>query len=286
MQEPYDVWDKTRIASVTGSEHYAAAIHTPGTCLVQPAALIRGLADALPAGVRLFENSAVQTIDSSAQGVTVTTANGELTADRALICVNGHLAAFDCGWPRLFPLQTFASLTVPVATRYPSSPLLQRPPWGLISEDKMGATLRWTPDGRLLIRNSIVYAPNAQATPDALETVFGRHRRSLAVRFPEIQDLPFEFSWGGTVGVTLNAVPQFSYLGERILIAGGCNGVGIALGAALGVLAADQIAGRPSAELEALQSLPKPSPLPPRAIMRFGVPATLAWMQWRSGSDA
>jgi glycine/D-amino acid oxidase-like deaminating enzyme len=285
MNEPHTVWDPRQLADVTATDYYATAVYTPGTTLIQPAALIRGLAAALPDSVRLFEHSPVQRIEDRGDGLILKTDHGEVLADRVLLCLNGHAPAFTPGWSRLFPLMTFASLTVPLRDRYPSMRLMKLPPWGLISEDKMGSTVRWTEDGRLLIRNSIAYSPDRDVQEGVRSAILRRHRRALARRYPDIADAPFEFSWGGTVGVTLNAVPQFEAYGKRMWVLGGCNGVGMALGTALGVLISDQLTGKASAELEALQSLPKPSLVPPRPILRLGVPPTLAWMQWRSGRD-
>jgi glycine/D-amino acid oxidase-like deaminating enzyme len=44
MGEPYRRLDRAGVAAITGSEFYYGAIQTPGSVLVQPAALVRGLA--------------------------------------------------------------------------------------------------------------------------------------------------------------------------------------------------------------------------------------------------
>ena len=59
MHEPCTRLDAAAMTAITGTTHYRAAVHTRGTVLVQPAALIRGLAAALPANVELFEECPV-----------------------------------------------------------------------------------------------------------------------------------------------------------------------------------------------------------------------------------
>src|SRR5699024_2050717 len=57
--EPYTPLNAEDMYRVTGSRYYSSGMHTPGTVLVQPAALVRGLARTLPDNVRVYENSPV-----------------------------------------------------------------------------------------------------------------------------------------------------------------------------------------------------------------------------------
>ena len=50
---------KVSLAGFNGTASYQAAIYTPGTHLMNPAALTRGLSVTLPSNVDLFENSPV-----------------------------------------------------------------------------------------------------------------------------------------------------------------------------------------------------------------------------------
>jgi glycine/D-amino acid oxidase-like deaminating enzyme len=99
--ESYQWLDEAGIGGVTGSAFYKSAILTPGCSTVQPAALMRGLAAALPENVTVFESSAVKESDEVARlggqsswalipadpvGSTVR----RLVSDR--ICVRNHFA--------------------------------------------------------------------------------------------------------------------------------------------------------------------------------------------------
>lgn len=147
----------------------------------------------------------------------------------------------------------------------------------------MGTTLRRTAEGRILVRHSLRFGPRATAR-DA-DSVISTHRRSLLARFPEMADVPFEYTWGGIVGVTANRVPQFGQIRPGVYASGGCNGVGMTLGTMYGVLAADVIAGFDSSLLRDAQRIPKPAFLPPRMVLEPVVRATLRWRQARIGAD-
>lgn len=54
LEAPYRWLDRAECEARLDTAHFAAAVHTPGSVLLNPAALVRGLADTLPASVRLF----------------------------------------------------------------------------------------------------------------------------------------------------------------------------------------------------------------------------------------
>src|SRR5262249_43823298 len=86
LQEPYQRLDTDGVAAITGSRFWGGALHTPGTVLVQPAALVRALAATLPPGVTLFEQSPVRSIEGR---FVVTAGDGQARAPRLLVTVNG-----------------------------------------------------------------------------------------------------------------------------------------------------------------------------------------------------
>src|SRR5919204_184472 len=77
---------------VMGTRYYRAAVRTPGTVLVQPAALVRGLATALPPNVELFEESPVLGTRLGPPH-RLETAEGAVSAPRLLLATNGYTPA-------------------------------------------------------------------------------------------------------------------------------------------------------------------------------------------------
>ena len=257
--------------AVLGTNYYAQALHLPGGALVQPARLVRGLAANLPENVRLFEESPVRCVRAGL----VETSEGSLAADRVVLCTNGFARAF--GQRRVVPLLTFASVTAP----QPDA----GEPWGAVPEELMGSTLRRTPDGRILVRNGVRYHPACRLDGVDHDAMRRMHRESFEARFPDLRDVPFTHTWTGLLGMTLNGGTAFGTFGDDAWICAAYNGVGIALGTALGDLLARRIAGESHPLLEAAATLPAPGWLPPGPLQALGLPAYTAVLQKLAGTE-
>src|SRR5262249_36302389 len=66
-----------------------------------------------------------------------------------------------------------------------------------------------------------------------------QHRRDFVARFPMLEGVELEFTWGGVMGATFNGAQSFGRLAPNLYAAGGYNGVGIAMGTISGRLLAD-----------------------------------------------
>jgi glycine/D-amino acid oxidase-like deaminating enzyme len=283
LGEPYEELDAGKLEAITGTSYYRAGARLPGSVLVQPAALMRGLAEALPANVVLLEESPVRAVQTG-ETLRLECAEGSIEAPRLLLTTNAFSASLGFLRQRMFPLLVFASLTR-VLTDAEQSQLGGEREWGLVPELRLGTTLRRTPDQRLLIRNAACYAPGGRASERRIEAVRAAHRSSLRVRFPALSGVDLEYTWAGVVAISLNETPFFGRLAPNVFSAAVFNGVGMALGAASGRLLADLAVGAESELLRDLQSLPRPSWLPPPALLGLGVRPALAWMHRQASSE-
>ncbi len=283
LGEPYEELDAGKLEGITGTPYYRAGARLPGSVLVQPAALVRGLAEALPANVVLLEESPVRAIQPG-EMLRLECAEGSIEAARLLLTTNAFSPALGFLRQRMFPLLVFASLTR-VLTEAEQSALGGEREWGLVPEIPVGTSLRRTPDQRLLIRNSASYAPGGRVSERRIEEVRAAHRDSLRVRFPDLAGVDIEYTWAGVVAISLNETPFFGRLASNIFGAAVFNGVGMALGAASGRLLADLAVGAESELLRDVQSLPRPSWLPPPPLLGLGVRPVLAWMHRRARAE-
>jgi glycine/D-amino acid oxidase-like deaminating enzyme len=274
LGEPCEPLDTAALGRRIGSSYYRAGAHTPGTVMVQPAALVRGLGASLPDTVELYETSPVHSIDA---GLTLVGARGRLTAPRLFVCVNGFAPGLGVLRDRVFPLLTFGSLTRPLEGSEAQS-LGGEPEWGLVSEMPMGTTVRRLRDGRMLIRNTVRYRPSLGGGAALLGAVRERHRQALRVRFPALSALDFDHTWGGVMGASFNGAQFFGALAPHLYAAAGYNGVGIAMGTISGVLLADLALGAGSPLLDDMRALPDPTRLPPAPALGIGVRSALAYL--------
>jgi glycine/D-amino acid oxidase-like deaminating enzyme len=283
MGEPYESLDAAAVSAITGSAYYRAAARTPGTVLMQPAALVRGLAAALPANVDLFEESPVQRIHRG-RTFQLDAGDSRVIADRLFLSANGFTPELGFLRRQVFALLTFASLTR-VLTFEEQARLGGEKEWGLVPEERMGTTVRRTRDQRLLIRNTVRYTSRLQVNGGHRDQIRETHRRSLRLRFPMLPEVDFEYTWGGVMGMSLNNAHFFGQLDERLFAAAGCNGVGVALGTISGTLLADLALGEESALLRDMQALPRPAWIPPQPLLALGVRATLARASRRASEE-
>jgi glycine/D-amino acid oxidase-like deaminating enzyme len=276
LGEPYERLDRDALAARTGTTYYSAGAYTPGTVMVQPAALVRGLARTLPDNVDLFEESPVQTL-ATGDTFHLESAEGTLAAARLFIAANGFTPGVGFLRDRIFPLMTFGSLTRPL-TAAEAAALGGDPVWGMVSEMPMGTTLRRLANGRMLIRNTVRYRPTLQTDAALRSRVCAQHRRDFAARFPDLAAVEFDYTWGGIMGTTFNGAQFFGELAPNLYVAAGYNGVGIAMGTISGALLADLALGADSALLADMRALPGPDWIPPEPALGVGVRASLTYL--------
>ena len=283
MGEPFVPLDAAAMAKITGSAYYRAGARTPGTVTVQPAALARGLAASLPGNVELFEQSPVAAIGPGSP-CALTVGEATIVADRLILAANGFTPALGFLRRQVFPLYTFASLTRAL-TGAEQAALGGETVWGLVPEERMGTTVRRTPDQRILVRNTIRYQPSLRVGADDLGAVRLNHERAFRARFPMLPEVDLEYTWSGVMGITMNGAYSFGRLGTNLFAAAGCNGVGVALGTAAGILLADLAVGADSDLLSDMLTLPRPSWVPPEPLLGIGVRATLRRLQSRARGE-
>lgn len=283
LDEPFDRLDGGRLAAALGTDHYRAAVHVHSTVLLQPAALARGLAETLPPNVSLYEESPVEALERDSTW-RVRTPGGTLGADRVLLAVNGFAPAFGTLRRRVFGLLTFASLTRVLREEEQRS-VGEAPQWGLVSEDRMGTTLRRTRDQRLLVRCAVRYVPSLGASQALLERARDEHRVSLRVRWPALEAVELEHTWAGVLGMTANQGQFFGSLDRDLYASVGYNGTGVAQGTASGTLLADHALGGDSELLRDALALPRPTRLPPQPLLGWGIRGALGFLRARAGAE-
>ncbi len=78
LGEPYRWVERDALTRELGTPYYHSAVRTPGGVLMNPAALVRGLADSLPGNVVLCEHSPVIAFECRGNGVRLTTVRGSV----------------------------------------------------------------------------------------------------------------------------------------------------------------------------------------------------------------
>jgi len=217
LGETYSVLGSRELSAALGTDYYRTAIHTPGTVQVNPLALLRLYADAMPANVEIFERSPVTKIESGAKPRVVMDA-GCVTAEAVLLTTNAFLSAFGGLRPRLLPAMTFAGLTKPVGQNGAPAPG-GLPQWGLVPASLFGTSMRRLADGRLLVRNTYAYAPDFKGSRGLRARARRRQSLSLRRRFPDMAEIEPEWSWGGVISFFRGANGSFGEVAPNMYAA-------------------------------------------------------------------
>ena len=280
---PYERLDADAMRAITGSSYYRAGVRAPGKVLIQPAALVRGLAATLPGNVEVFEDSPVRAYHGGAP-IRLDCAEGTVATKRLLLTTNLFTPALGHFAKRIFPLFLFASLTRRL-TGGEIDRLGGEAPWGLVPAHPAGTTVRHTPDHRILIRNTVRYAPDLGSSEAQRRRARVHHVNAFRARFPMLADVAFENTWAGGLCMTMNGGTVFEQVTSGVYASIAYNGLGISRATASGLALAELAAGHDSDVLRDVQAMPQASRKPPEALLGLGVRSYVHYMQWRGGAE-
>ena len=285
LGEPFEWVEAPVLREKLGTDHFTRAVYTPGGGLMNPVALVRGLADSLPGNVDLYEHTPAMSVEY-ANGTRVTTPEGTIRAPQCILAVNGFAPHFGAFERRVLPMMAHASLTRRL-TEAEQAAYGVTEDWGMTPANSfVGATMRYTSDQRLLIREKVSYCPGMRVTEAERHAVAARHKRLFDARFPMLRGVELAHTWSGFAALTRNSAPGFGRVRGGVHAACCQNAIGITKGTIGGILAADLACGRDNPLIADMEALGRPSLLPPEPALGLGVRARLAWEFWRWRAEA
>ncbi|UWF51555.1 FAD-binding oxidoreductase [Pseudomonas sp. N3-W] len=253
-----------------GTRHYQAGIWCGnGNGLLQPAKYVKGLLEALPANVKLYENTDITGLERTSKGrLRANGFGGSIEAKRVLVCLNAFVARSGIPDSGTFAMELSASLTRPL-TDAEFRAIGSVEPWGVLSTRPLGATVRLTPDRRVMIRNTAEYRTKDLSLGD-LAVRRQHHALGLQRRFPGLTEADIRYTWTGHLSASRSGQPYFSQVEQGLFAVAGCNGSGVARGSLWGRLLAELASGSSSPLLDAVMERAQPGWLPPRPFFDIG----------------
>jgi glycine/D-amino acid oxidase-like deaminating enzyme len=280
----YEWYNAAQMREMVGSKYYTLGLHTPGTVLLQPAAMLRGIAANLGNNATVFENTPIIEIRYGSPRHVLITADGEIHAKNVILANNGFISEFGFYEKSAIPVYTYASMTRPL-TEGEIAKIGGRNTYGLIPAESFGTTVRRTIDNRLFIRNIYDYADGFHTTQAQLERAQASHQKSFDRRFPEISKIGFQHTWGGALSLAQNGGLVFGQLADRVFGAGFCNGTGVSKGAIFGKAVAELACGQDSKSIRILKAKTRPSRAYPKFITSLGVKWSTRYRLWKAGLE-
>ena len=258
IEEDHTMLDADACRDLFGTAFYTKALHAPHSYLVQPAAMVRGLADTLPENVVVHEGSMVTSVEYGPPH-TVRTSRGSVKAPVLVLATNGFTEGFGFLRKHLIPLITWGSMTREL-TDAEAARIGGAPSYGIIAAHPAGTSVRRVtePANRILVRNIFSFSKRSDFV-GRKQWAARTHRKSFDNRWPELTDVPFEHSWGGALSLSRNGEPVFGELRTGVYGTVVHNGVGIARGTISGKLLAEMIVGEDSEHLRQMLAKGRPN---------------------------
>ncbi len=271
----YQYVEADELARRLGTRYYKKALFSPGSSLINPADVLRGMYTVVPKNVQVFEETPVLRVDDGSTP-TVTLVNGRRLPCKAVVVTAGPwLEEFNLSKSQFCPVISFAGMSREL-TEQELEGFKDIKPWGNTSAHPAGTTVRFTRTNRLMVRNGFVYPTWFTCSPERIRRSRRMLRKAFNNRFPNLTHVNFEYVWGGLIHLTMNSKPVFGRQGN-IHYSGVGEGAGVAKTFTMGMYHAEWANGIDSDVLQFLKNDKKPSWLPPEPFRTVGAECRLVW---------
>ncbi|MEK9927280.1 MAG: FAD-binding oxidoreductase [Halieaceae bacterium] len=240
--------NREELAELTSASGMHGGMLDMGARHLHPLKYAHGLARvASSLGVTIYEQSPAVKWRDNAQ-VRVDTQEGSVTAKALVLACNGYLgklAPTIAG--NIMPINNFVIATEPLSPEQQRA--VTRDNHSL--SDSLFVINYWklSGDGRLLFGGGENY------TSRFPKDIKGFVRPYMLNIYPELADVKIDYGWGGTLGITMNRMPDFGRIGSRIFYAQGFSGHGVPTATMAGKLLAAAIDGD-SEKFDLMASVP------------------------------
>jgi len=250
--------DETR--AMVDTDNFLEGLHDSQAMSMHPLNYALGLARAArEAGVRIHENSRV-TGYTRTDPATVSTEHGHVDASFIVLGCNGYLGKLE---PRvagkIMPINNFMIATEPLGEESARKLIADR---NCVHDTRFVVDyFRTSGDHRLLFGGGENYRSGFPTDIAAFV------RPYILKLFPQLNDVRIDYSWGGTLSVTVKRIPQVGRLEPNLFFAHGYSGHGVSIANLAGKVLAEAIGG--TANRFDVMSGIKALPFPGGTLLRY-----------------
>lgn len=206
-------WQAHQVRDAVKTSHYFHGIHYARGFHLHALNYVRGLAGlAQRAGVQIFEQTNVTSIDATGIRKRIVTAEGRLRANAIVIAGNVDLGKL---FPRLVqtlrPVWRFAAVTEPLGGRLGDAMTYT----GAIVQGERGSRFRIIGGDRLM------WSGPAKARDVAPRRLRSAIQNEILTTFPQLKPVQLADIWSGVTGETVHAMPQIGQMNHGLWIASG-----------------------------------------------------------------
>ena len=204
-----------------GSKYYDCCIWNRDAGSIQPYAYLVGLANAATAaGAEIYESSPAVRVDRDTSHWIVTTPHGHLRSEWLVVATDAYHKSLKFGATNsMSRIWYFNFATGPLPSGFDHVLPGKQGCW---DTGYLMTSFTRDRDGRFVIGSVGRLGYRSREIHQRWT------RRRLAQLFPGLADIPFEYSWHGSMGMTPDGLPRLSHLGENAVGVYGYSGRGIA----------------------------------------------------------
>ena len=234
----FEYFDEKEIQEQINSKKYYSGLLNKSAYHLNPLKFLNGIIkELINLNVKIFEYSPSIKIEESKSGVKVFTKHNIINAKYAVVGCNGYLDNL-LGKIRnkYMPINNYIVATEPIGKE--NAKKFIRNNYAVCDTRFIIDYYRFSEDWRMLFGGGETFTSNF--LQDARYFVLNRMYKV----FPDLKKYKIDFSWGGTLAITINRLPNFGTLmNDKVLYAQGYSGHGLALSTLAGKLIAEKISG-------------------------------------------
>jgi glycine/D-amino acid oxidase-like deaminating enzyme len=255
----FNEYHQKELLNLLGTNFYKYAIKTSGGILLNPQKLLQGLVFKICKNSNVYENTKIVNFSIDHEPQAVTSKGFKINARKIIIATNAWLPELKIKKNHSIPLILTSSITRRL-TNKECSEIGNPKPWGVLSVKPTGATVRYTNDHRIMIRNTSEPLLSSKIN---LKKCIEKHKEGLLKRFPSFCNIDIANSWSGLISVSRNGKPVFGKLNEKVYYAGVYNGGGLGLSVLFGAAMVDSALKVNNTRLNIVSNFPQANTLPP-----------------------
>ncbi len=271
--------DQEEVRAEAASPTYRAGLFSPdSTAIVHPAKLALELARACAeAGVHIFEQTNVTSIESAGAADRFAAGNGTITAARTVLATNVFPSLIVRNRLHTVPVYDYVLATEPLTDAQ-----LDRIGWA--NRQGIGDCANQFHYYRLSADNRIVWGGYdaiyyfGRRVKHAYEDRPASYRRlaeHFFITFPQLDDVRVSHPWAGAIDTNTRFCAHWGLArGGRVAYVNGFTGLGVGAARFAADVCLDLLDGRPTERTELEMVRKRPLPFPPEPLASIGIQAT------------
>jgi len=236
--EGYQFFNKEKIREEINSKMYLAGLLNSGSYHLNPLKLTLGLAKvAQKNNVKIFENTPIEKIREEGDRVQVMSKKGLIRANQVVVACNGYLdSILGSKKNKFMPINNYVVATEPLGEKRARQIIKNN--YAVCDTRFIIDYYRFSEDWRMIFGGGETFTSNFVKNATSFVS-----KRMIKV-FPQLQNVKIDYSWGGTLAITVNRLPHFGTLmNNKVSYAFGYSGHGLALSVLAGKLIGENIHG-------------------------------------------